>query len=197
MPTPIAGLAPEPAILLDERTRPDLRDAYGILTRDATQIAVAVTRVRLATLDLRAEELSSVTSLRVLVAELNALTLDAEARLIHSDPRRAPRVALYRGLLESGRLEIRSAPLGGWSPDFSVFSGAEGPSAVLTGFHWFERPYPHRGPAFASIHFGSQVAAAANRHAELWARAHDVGPAVWNILSKAERSARLRDIMSS
>ena len=197
MPTPIVGLTPEPAILLDERTRPDLRDAYGLLARDATEIAVAVTRIRLATLDLRAEEVSSVKSLRVVVAELNALTLDAEARLIHSDPRRATRVALYRGLLESGCLEIRSAPLGGWSPDFSVFFGAEGPSAVLAGFHWFERPYPHRGPAFASIHFGQRAAAAARRHEELWARAHDVGPAVWNILSKAERSARLRDLASS
>lgn len=193
----IEDLPTQPAVLLDERTRPDLRDAYGLLARDATQIAVAVTRVRLATLDLRAEELSSVESLRVLVTELNALTLDAEARLIRSDPDRTSRVALYRSLLESGRLEIRSAPLGGWSPDFSVFSGSNGPRAVLVGFHWFERPYPHRGPAFASIHFGARAAAAAQRHGELWARAHDVGPAVWNILSKAERGARLRQPSSS
>jgi hypothetical protein len=32
---------------------------------------------------------------------------------------------------------------------------------------------------------------AARRHEEAWERAHDVGPAVWNILSKAKRTARV------
>ena len=123
--------------------------------------------------------------------DLNALTLDAEARLIRSDARRAPRVALFRRLLQEGRLEIRSAPLGGWSPDFTVFANAEGPHAVMTGFHWFERPYPHRGPALGAVHFGDAARLAARRHGEIWDRAHDVGSAVWNILSKAERGARL------
>jgi hypothetical protein len=180
-----------PAFLIDERSRPDFREVFGALARASTYIAVAVTRVRLATLDLREAELRNVEGLRVLLTELNALTLDAEARLIQSDPRRAPRVSLYRRLLESRRLEVRSAPLGGWSPDFTVFSDARGPTAVLSGFHWFERPYPHRGPALASVHFDQAAELAAERHRELWERAHDVGPAVWNILAKAERSALL------
>ena len=141
----LPGLVVSPGILLDERTRPDFRDAFGHLARSSTDIATAVTRVRLSTLDLEREELDRIESLRVLVTELNALTLDAEARLIRADPRRAPRVELFRELLQDGRLEIRSAPLGGWSPDFTVFGDSEGPHSVLTGFHWFERPYPHRG----------------------------------------------------
>lgn len=185
-----AGLSPSPAILIDERGRPDFRDLFVTLVRRSVDVSVAVTRVRLSTLDLERDDLVRVESLRVLVVELNALTLDAEARLIQADARRSARVALYRRLLESGRLEVRSAPLGGWSPDFTVFSDTDGPSAVLAGRHWFERPYPHRGPALSTVHLGDAARLAARRHQALWDSAHDVGPAVWSILSKAERARR-------
>ena len=189
----LPGLASQPAIMMDERTRPDFRDVFSALAIRSTDIATAVTRVRLSTLDLGAAELEHVEHFRVLIAELNALTLDSEARLIGADPRRAHRVELLAGLLESGHLEVRSAPLGGWSPDFTVFSGPSGPQAVLTGFHWFERPYPHRGPAFASLHFKDAARVGLRRHEALWSRAHDVGPAVWSILSKASTSRRMRN----
>lgn len=191
-PSPVLpGLSAAPAVLFDERSRPDFRDVFRALVGGSVDVAVAVTRVRLATLELEESDLARLESLRVLVVELNALTLDAEARLIRADPRRASRVSLFRGLLESGRLEVRSAPLGGWSPDFTVFSHAGGPHAVLSGKHWFERPYPHRGPAIATVHFHDAARRAARRHAEVWDAAHDVGPAVWSILSKADRVGRV------
>jgi hypothetical protein len=91
-----------------------------------------------------------------------------------------------------GRLEVRAAPLAGWSLDFTGFSGTEeGPLAVLTGFHRFEHPHPHRGPALGALHYGAAARLATRRHRELWENAHDVGPAVWSILSKAERCAQL------
>jgi hypothetical protein len=192
MPSPFPGLAEERSLLLDERSRPDFRSVFGALAQGSTDIAVAVTRVRLSTLDLTHAELERVETMRVLLTELNALTLDAEARLIRADPGRAWRIELFRLMLEQGRLEIRSAPLGGWSPDFTVFADPGGPHALLKGLHWFERPYPHRGPALASVHFGDAARLAARRHLDVWNRAHDVGPAVWNILSKAERVGRLR-----
>lgn len=185
------GIGSERSFLLDERHRPDFKDIFRWYVRRSADVASAVTRVRLSTLDLEEEDLATVESLRVLVAELNALTLDAEARLIQSDRRRAPRVETLRRMLEDGRLEVRSAPLGGWSPDFTVFGSDGLPEAVLSGFHWFERPYPHRGPALASVHCGDSARLAARRHAELWEQAHDVGPALWSILSKAQRSARI------
>ena len=77
---------------------------------------------------------------------------------------------------------------GGADKPFTVFSGPGGPHAVLTGLHWFERPYPHRGPAFGAVHGEVAAKLAARRHEEAWERAHDVGPAVWNILSKARRA---------
>jgi hypothetical protein len=186
----LPGLPPSPAVLFDERGRPDFRDVFGALARVSVDIATAVTRVRLSTVDLTTGEMEGVEHFRVLVAEMNALRLDAEARSLQADPRRAPNAELLRGLVESGRLEIRSAPLAGWTPDFSVFSDATGPTAVLTGLHWFERPYAHRGPAFGAVHTGDAARLAARRHDEVWERAHDVGPAVWNILSKARSRAR-------
>lgn len=185
----LPGLSPSSAVLIDERGRPDFRDVFGALAARSVDVATAITRVRLSTVNLTAE-MEGLEHFRVVVAELNALQLDAEARAIHADPRRAPRVDVLREMLEAGRLEIRSAPLGGWSPDFTVFSRAEGPIAVLSGVHWFERPYPHRGPALATLHHGDAARLAARRHEELWERAHDVGPAVWSILSKARQAAR-------
>jgi hypothetical protein len=191
----LPGLSPSPAVLFDERGRPDFRDVFGALASTASDIATAVTRVRLSTVDLSTRELGRVEHFRVLVAEMNALQLDSEARGLQADPRRAPNAERLQGLLESGRLEIRSAPLAGWSPDFTVFSGPGGPTAVLVGFHSFERPYPHRGPALAAVHGEEAARLAARRHEDAWVRAHDVGPAVWSILSKA-RSRALRERVS-
>ena len=186
----LPGMALEAATLFDERARPDFRDVFGALARQATDIAVAITRVRLSTVDLSEQELSAVEHFRVLVAEMNALRLDAEARALQSDAKRAPNAETLRQLLEAGRLEIRSSPLAGWSPDFTVFAGPGGPTAVLLGFHAFERPYPHRGPALAALHGPGAARLAARRHEEIWERAHDVGPAVWTILSKARSRGR-------
>lgn len=188
----LPGLVPSPAFLLDGRGRPDFRDVFGALAASATRILTAVTRVRLTTLDLGADDLPALESLQVVVSELSALSLDAEARSLLQIPGRAPNIRFLLELLEAGRLEVRSAPLGGWSPDFTVFVEEEGPRAVVSGFHAFERPYPHRGPALASVHGGDAARLAAARHHELWETAHDVGPALWSLLARADkRAARL------
>jgi hypothetical protein len=187
MEPPLPGLVPVQGFLLDERRRPDFRDVFGAMSRRSTSVAIAVTRVRLSTVDLSTDEFDRLASLRVLLSEVSALQLDAEARGLLQLPRRAPNIRILTRLLESGRLEVRSAPLGGWSPDFTVFADAAGPQAVLTGFHAFERPYPHRGPALASLHGKEGAALAAARHAELWERAHDIGPTLWTLPTRASR----------
>jgi len=181
----LPGLVPTQSVLFDERRRPDFRDVFGALTRRASRVHTAVTRVRLSTLDLGPDELRGVESLQVLLSEVSALHLDAEARSLVQHPRRAPNVRFLARLLEEGKLEVRSAPLGGWSPDFTVFADASGPFSVLTGFHAFERPYPHRGPALASLHGPEGARLAGARHRELWEAAHDIGPAIWSILARA------------
>jgi len=189
MQPPLPGLVPALAFLVDERRRPDFRDVFSALARRATHIATAVTRIRLSTVDLTPDELDGLTSFRVLVSEVSALQLDSEARGLLHLPRRAPNIRTLTNLLEEGRLEVRSAPLGGWSPDFTVFADGEGPTAVLTGFHAFERPYPHRGPALASLHGPAGAGLALRRHGELWEQAHDIGPTLWTLLSRATRVA--------
>lgn len=168
--------------LFDERGRPDFRDVFGALAAQATGIWTAVRQVRLSTLDLRKEELTGVSEFRVLVSELNTQHLEAEARSLQVAPQRSANLALWLNMLDEGQLAVRAAPLAGWSPDFSVFSGADGPHTVLLGTHWFGRPYPKVGPALGALHTGDAAALAARRHAELWARAHDVDPAVRGIL---------------
>jgi hypothetical protein len=184
---PLPGLLPAPAFLFDERGRPDFRDVFGALARGSSEISTAVTRVRLTTVDLQPDEVAQLRHFRVLLCELSALRLEGEAHALLHLRRRAPNLHLLVSLLEEGRLEVRAAPLGGWSPDFTVFSGASGASAVLAGFHAFERPYPHRGPALATLHGPDAARLAARRHEELWAEAHDVGPTLWTLLSRAER----------
>jgi hypothetical protein len=180
-----SGVVPSPGALLDERARPDFRDVFGTLTRASDAVRTAVTRIRLTTVDLSEEELAGIRSFKVLVAELSALRLDGEVRVMRSEPRRLRGVGLLLALLEAGRLEVRSAPMGGWSPDFTVFASSGRPHAALTGFHWFERPYPHRGPALASLHGGDAARLVSKRFDDLWSGAHDVGPAVWSILARA------------
>lgn len=190
MHPPLPGLDPSPAIVFDERRRPDFRDVFGALARRSTDVVTAVTRIRLTTLDLGREELARLTSVRVLLCELSALRLEAEAHAVAHQPARSPNLRLLTNLLEDGRLQVRSAPLGGWSPDFTVFSDTTGPRWLLAGFHAFERPYPHRGPALAFLAGPEGARLAAARHHELWEAAHDVGPTVWTLLARAGRLAR-------
>jgi hypothetical protein len=173
--------------LLDERSRPGFRELFGRLARRASALDVALTHLRLSTLDLSERELASVQCIRLLLAEVSAVSLDAEAHaLLH----RAPTAANLRRLatlLTVGRIDVRSAPLGGWAPDFSIFVGDHGPAAALIGPHRFDRGGAHVGPVLASLHGAEAAARLAARFAELWARGHDIRPAISGILARAER----------
>jgi len=179
------GAAAPPPLLLDESTRPDFRDVYGRLSRRALGIDVAVLRIRLGGLDLREDEMQGVGRVRVLLAEVNAARLGAEAAAVVVDPGKAENVRVLVSLFREGRLQIRSSPLGGWAPDFSLFHSAAGPFALLLGPHWFQRPYPFPGPALASLHGGADARRVAGRFRRLWEGAHDVGTAVRGIVEGA------------
>lgn len=171
--------------LLHERGHPDFRDHFGALCAAATVVDVAVGRIRLGGLDLRPGDLDGVEQLRVVLAEVNALRLAADADAAVSDPERRRNVDLLRRLLREGRLEVRAAPLAGWAPDFSVFHRDGAPRWALIGPHWFQRPYPHPGPAFTSVHGAPEAGTVAVRFQELWVAAHDIGPAVRGVLEGA------------
>ena len=101
---------------------------------------------------------------------------EAHALMARSGSR--ARLRSLHALVQDGRLEVRVAPLAGWSPDFTVFHGSLGPKAVLMGFHAFEIPHPYPGPALGA-HFGEKEARlAGQRFNEAWERGHDVGEAI-------------------
>lgn len=173
--------------LLDDRSRPDFRTVYGTLARRAGALDAAVARIRLSGLNLRPDELRGVQRLRVLLSDVSGLTLRAEAEAVLLDPIKAGNLRHLVGLMDEGRIQVRSAPLGGWIPDFSVFHRNGRPWTVLVGLHWFARPFPHRGPALASLHGATAAGRAASRFTELWRSAHDVSPAILGLLHEAER----------
>lgn len=179
--------------LLEDRNRPDFRDLYELHVRRAVALDAALSRIRLGGVTLGERELGGLTRIRLLVGEIRAFTVAAEAEAMAADPRRRPRLTLLLALLREERLEVRIAPLAGWSPDFSVFTGAygshqeqgsEGPVRILMlGPHWFDRPYPHAGPAFGVVLEGAPAERARIRFDELWAGAYDLRHPVETVLS--------------
>lgn len=178
--------------LLDEHSNPDFRDHYLALLKSAGEVCVAASRIRLAGLQVEAEDLLAPRRIQVLVMELSGITLAMEAERLAEHPRARNRVTALVRLLDEQRLAVRSCPLGGWSPDFTVFEsrGDENRGArfsVLVGPHWMDRPYPHRGPALTSLHRGEPAARVRLRFGQLWHDAHDVGGAVRATLHAALR----------
>lgn len=178
--------------LIDERSDPDFRTVYGTLARHSAALDAAVVRIRLTGLDLGPDELQSLERVRVLLAEVNGLDLRSEAEAMLLDPRKARNVRNLASLMEAGRIDVRSAPLAGWAPDFSVFHRKGRPWTLLAGLHWFARPFPHRGPALASLHGAGAAARTAARFSELWKGGHDIGPAILELLREADRRSNPR-----
>jgi hypothetical protein len=173
-------------MLLDERGRPDFRDVYGRHASVAATLDAAVRKVRLAGVTLGSREIGGVRRMRVLVAEMNALTLSGEAEAIGADPSRRQRLELLLQLFDEGRLAVRTAPLAGWDPDFTIF-GRKKPETLLLGPHWFERPYPHPGPAFGVVLSGDHARRAHARFEGLWSSAHDLRRPIEELIREAFR----------
>jgi len=183
----------DPPRLLDERSHPDLRSVYGALAARSRRIDAAVARIRLAGMTLDRQELAGMIRVRLVVAEMNALALSFDADAVASDPERRHRLLTLEALLRRETLRVRLAPLAGWTPDFTIFSGAvppggrEDPHTLILGPHWFERPFPHPGPALNAVLTGEAVLLAADRFERLWDRGHDVSVPIHSTISEALR----------
>ena len=179
--------------LLDERTRPDFRELYGRLASRSGALDAAVARARLGGMNLGHRELGGVRRIRLLVGEMNALTVATEAESLALDPARRKRLILLVSLFGEGRLSVRLAPLGGWSPDFSIFSCPNDdmrgrlPTTLMIGQHWFERPYPHASPALGVVLTGAPAVRARERFHEVWDRGHDVRDPIEAVLTETLR----------
>lgn len=180
--------------LVDERSRHPVRERIGALLTRASAANFAVSRIRLAALDLSAGELAGVRECRVLLGRLDVgMLLDAAdapgAGEWVAPSRAARRLEVLTAFASSGRLAVRAAGLDGWVPDFSVYRSAEGRSALL-GAHFFGSTEPIAGPSFtAIIEDAAAIERLASRYEELWRRGHDVLPAIREVLERAHALA--------
>lgn len=164
--------------LIDEAASPPLRQVIGELMAGADHVDFAIARIRLANLDLAEEEVAGPERCRVLLGHLDASTLlDTDA----ADRRAVARLIRWA---RSGRLQVRSAGIGAWTPDFSVYHGPDGGSC-LVGAHYFGSPHLTVGPSFTVISADAGTRALLSRRFdELWARSHDVLPAILAVLER-------------
>lgn len=164
--------------LLDERATPPLRSVIGKLMATSETVDFAVTRIRLASLDLTPREIAGPGRCRVLLGRLDASTL------LDTDAARADAVDGLIRWARSGRLEVRSAGIGAWTPDFSVHRDRTG-SRCLLGAHYFGSAQLTVGPSFTCITDDPAcVRLLAARFDGLWARSHDVLPAIVGVLER-------------
>jgi hypothetical protein len=175
-------------VLLDDVCRPQVRTVIGVMLATAGTADFAVARVRLGAIDLTAAETGGVTRCRILLGRLDYSGIAQLGASPDEEPGGgSPRARLQRlaAFLESGRVEVRSAGMAEWLPDFSVYHGIprndgtdNTDSACIVGAHWFRTP-PVHGPALTCVLREPAAALrAARRFEELWAHGHDVLPAV-------------------
>ena len=177
-------------VLLDERSRPPLRAVIGALLGSADEADMAVTRVRIAALDLHADEVAHVRRCRFLLGRLDAHALSA---VVPVGADRRERVAALLRFLRSGAVEVRSAGMCAWTPDFSIYRGIRGggdiAAACLVGAHYFHEP-PEDGPSFTwAVDDDVAVRRATRRFEEMWERSHDALPAVLHAIEQFARGA--------
>ena len=172
-------------IFFDGRGAPGLRGFIGRELAAASVASFAIRRIRLARLDLLPEELRGVRRCRVLLGRLDADTL--------ADTGASPTSARTATLLDmaaSGRLEVRSAGLLAWEPDFSVIGSGRESDVLIFGCHQFVPQQPVEGLAMAcAIRDPTVVRAAAARFDELWERGHDALEAVTDALCRSRSIA--------
>lgn len=172
-----------PTRLLDEQSMPSLRAVIGDLMAGAAAVDIAVARIRLANLDLSAEEVAGPTRCRVLLGQLDASTL------LDADAAQGDAIERLANWTRSGRLEVRSAGIGAWTPDFSLYTSPAGVTSLL-GAHYFGSPHLTVGPSFTVISDDPGSAdVLRGRFDHLWERSHDVLPAIACVLERVRVGA--------
>ena len=166
--------------LIDERSIPSVRQVLGDLMAHSVAAEFAVAKLRIAGLDLGAAELGNLQSCRLLLGRLDADTLaDVPAGLASGH------LPALRRFLNSGRVEIRAAGAGAWSPDFSILQTSEG-DRLLVGGHYFGRPEPAGGAVFTCIlRSPPAIRRARRRFMHLWNAGYDVLPIIRGALDDA------------
>lgn len=171
-------------VLFDGRASPSLRSVLGAALAESSSASFAIRRIRLARVDLMPEELRRVARCRVLLGRLDADSLADTGALPSST-----RTAALLDMAASGRLEVRSASLLTWDPDFALVGNGRDDDLLLFGSIQFMPPLPQRPIEELSLSCALRdpvmVRSAAVRFEELWERAHDALEAVTDALCRS------------
>lgn len=182
------------ARFVDESTRPDMPALYRRHLRTSRTADIALTRLRILGLRLNAADVAQLPRIRLCVAHPRAAEWEVEVHRSLLDPSRAAPVRGLISALAQGRITVRAAPLGGWSPDFTVFGRDSGPRRALVGSHWLERPHPERGPVIGVELAGAGARALSRRFDDVWESAYEVTPALAGLLGRAIDHTRGRPV---
>lgn len=189
-------------VLIDDTSQPTLRQRIGLLLSTCSTADIAVAHIRLAALDLSDRETGHVQRCRILLGRLEARALigvgdgdilnasrlvgvvagDRSGIVVNDE-----RMRTLLTFLESGRVQVRSAGLGAWSPDFSVYRGLPDGDACLLGAHYFREPPSIRGPSFTVLLKERPcIAMVGARFDALWETSHDVMEPIVSAMHRAQ-----------
>ncbi len=160
--------------VLDEFTRPSMRETMSALMSASQHVDMAVFNMRLAGIDIGDREVGHLHRIRVVMGQL-----DAEV-LMQTESRPVEQLQRLRLLAGSGLLHVRTVPRFRWCPDFSIFD-----HAALIGAHYTELPYPVDGIALTCVVTDQHaVQRCARRFERMWDLGYDVLPVVVETLDE-------------
>jgi hypothetical protein len=168
-------------VVVVERGTPDPRRVLGRLLERSRTFDLAVSGIRLASLVFRPRDIAATERCRVLIGGFDNHALLDAAFAAAAVPEHATNLRVLRDILASGRVEIRSAGVWRWNPDFCVAEGDRlrawfpSGSAGLVGYMGLGAAPLYVAPRLACLVSGHRsMMSLRGRFDELWNVGHDV-----------------------
>jgi hypothetical protein len=168
-------------IVIDQESNPDPRRILGRLLRRSECFDLAIGRVRLASIDFSVQDLHRVERCRVLVGGFDNHALLGAVGAAAAVPAHARNLTCLKEIIATGRLQLRSAGLWRWDPDFCLASGAglrhwfQAGSAALVGCMGLSGPVACTMPRLACLVAGARSTDLLRNHFDrLWTVGHDI-----------------------
>jgi len=168
-------------VVIDEESNPDPRRILGRLLRRSSRFDLAIGRVRLASIDFTADDLRPVERCRVLVGGFDNRALLGAVGAASAVPAHSRNLRSLRVIIATGRLQLRSAGLWRWDPDFCLAAGAglrgwfPAGTAGMVGCLGLSGPVACSIPRLACLVAGTRsTGLLQNSFERLWSVGHDI-----------------------
>jgi hypothetical protein len=168
-------------VIVAEASSPDPRRVLGRLLRRSTCFDLAIGRVRLASIDFSVRDLLPVERCRVIVGGFDNRALLGAVGAAAAVPAHARNLRSLKKIIATGRLQLRSAGLWRWEPDFCLASGAglrpwfPAGTAAMVGCLGLSGPLACTIPRFACLVGGTpSTDVIRGSFDRLWVAGHDI-----------------------